>query len=455
MALSKKEMRQVAVASLIGSAIEWYDWFLYGTAAALVFNTLFFPAYDPLVGTLLAFATFGAGFLARPLGGIIFGYYGDRLGRKTTLIVCLLLMGIGTFTIGLLPSYEQIGVWAPILLVTLRVIQGIAVGGEWGGAVLLAIEHSPEDKRGFYGSWPQMGVPVGLLLSTVVFSAFTALPQDQFISWGWRIPFLLSILLIATGLFIRLKVMETPAFIQAKEAGHHAKNPLKEVLRTSKKDILIALGSRFANDASYYISNVFVLLYATKYLSLDKTLFLTGVSVGAVVEIFTIPLFGTLSDKLGRRPVFMAGSLFFILFSFPFFWLVETQNMALIWIGLVLWIAVGHGATFAPMSAFIAERFDTSTRYTGASISYQVSGILIGGPAPFLATALLTWSGHYWPIALFMMILGVISFISIYVASETYRKDLNITMRPDQSAHTPDQTLGAQTNTKTKGVSRS
>ncbi|WHY74513.1 MFS transporter [Fictibacillus enclensis] len=425
MALSKKEMRQVATASLIGSAIEWYDWFLYGTAAALVFNTLFFPDYDPLVGTLLAFATFGAGFFARPLGGIIFGYYGDKLGRKTTLIICLLLMGFGTFFIGFLPSYEQIGVWAPILLLFLRVVQGIAVGGEWGGAVLLAIEHAPENKRGFYGSFPQMGVPVGLLLSTVVFSAFSALPRDQFLAWGWRIPFLLSILLVATGLFIRLKVMETPAFLQAKEAGNQIKNPLKEVWKTSKKDIFIALGSRFANDASYYISNVFVLLYATQYLSLDKTLFLTGVSVGAAVELFTIPLFGALSDKVGRRPVFMAGSLFFVLFSFPFFWLVETQNMLLIWIALVLWIAVGHGATFAPMSAFIAERFDTKTRYTGSSISYQLSGMLIGGPTPFIATALLSWSGHYWPIALFMIILGVISFVSIFVASETYRKDLN------------------------------
>lgn len=424
MALSKKEMRQVAMASLIGSAIEWYDWFLYGTAAALVFNVLFFPDFDPLVGTLLAFATFGAGFLARPLGGIIFGYYGDKLGRKTTLIICLVLMGLGTFLIGLLPTYGQIGIWAPILLVFLRVIQGIAVGGEWGGAVLLAIEHSPEGKRGFYGSWPQMGVPVGLLLSTLVFTAFTALPEDQFLSWGWRVPFLLSILLIATGLFIRLKVMETPAFLKAKEEGTHIKNPLKEVLRTSRKDIMIALGSRFANDASYYISNVFVLLYATKYLSLDKTMFLTGVSVGAIVEIFTIPFFGALSDKIGRRPVFFAGSLFFVIFAFPFFWLVETQVTALIWLALVLWIAVGHGATFAPMSAFIAERFNTNTRYTGASISYQVSGILVGGPAPFLATALLAWAGHYWPVAVFVIILGIISCISIYIATETYKKDI-------------------------------
>ncbi|NRF93212.1 MHS family MFS transporter [Paenibacillus frigoriresistens] len=435
MALSKKEMRQVAMASLIGSAIEWYDWFLYGTAAALVFNSLFFPKFDPLIGTLLAFATFGAGFLARPLGGIIFGYFGDKLGRKKTLIICLALMGIGTFAIGLLPSYNQIGIWAPILLVSLRVIQGIAVGGEWGGAVLLAIEHSPEGKRGFYGSWPQMGVPVGLLLSTLVFSAFSSLPQDQFMSWGWRIPFLLSILLITTGLFIRLKVMETPAFIQAKEAGNHTKNPLKEVLRTSKKDILIALCSRFANDASYYISNVFVLLYATKYLSLDKTMFLTGISVGAVVEIFTIPLFGALSDKIGRRPVFMAGSLFFVLFAFPFFWLVETQNTVLIWLALVLWIAVGHGATFAPMSSFIAERFDTNTRYTGASISYQLSGILIGGPAPFLATALLTWAGHYWPIAVYVVILGIISSVAVYVATETYRKDIT---KASPSSPAPD-----------------
>jgi MHS family shikimate/dehydroshikimate transporter-like MFS transporter len=424
LALSKKEMRQVAMASLIGSAVEWYDWFLYGTAAALVFNKLFFPSFDPLVGTLLAFATFGAGFLARPLGGIIFGYYGDKLGRKRTLIICLLLMGLGTFCIGLLPSYEKVGVMAPILLVSLRVLQGIAVGGEWGGAVLLAIEHSPKGKRGFYGSWPQMGVPVGLLLSTVVFSAFSSLSQEQFLAWGWRIPFLVSIVLVLTGLFIRLKVMETPAFIQAKEAGNHIKNPLKEVLRTSKKQVLIALGSRFANDASYYISNVFVLLYATKYLSLDKTMFLGGISVAAIIELFTIPLFGALTDKIGRRPVFMAGCLFFVIFAFPFFWLVETKITALIWIALILWIAVGHAATFAPMSSFIAERFDTNTRYTGSSISYQLSGILVGGPAPFLATALLTWAGHYWPIALYVVILGVISFVSVYVATETYQKDL-------------------------------
>jgi MFS transporter, MHS family, shikimate and dehydroshikimate transport protein len=422
--MSKKEMNLIAVASLIGSAIEWYDWFLYGTAASLVFNKLFFPNFDPLIGTLLAFVTFGVGFLARPLGGIIFGHYGDKLGRKSTLIICLLIMGLCTVLIGCLPTYSQIGTSAAVLLVVLRAIQGIAVGGEWGGAVLLTLEHSPDKKRGFYGSLPQLGVPVGLILSTVVFSLFnSSMSSDAFISWGWRFPFLLSIILVITGLVIRLKISETPAFVEAQKE-RPIKAPLKEVWRKSKKDILLVLGTRFANDASYYVSNTFALMLATKVFNLSSAWFLSGITFAAIVELFAIPFFGSLTDKIGRRPVFMSGCAFFIIFAFPFFWLLQTQNMVLIWIALILWIAVGHGATFAPMASFIAERFDTETRYTGSSLSYQLSGVFVGGPTPFLATWLFAQVHSYYPVALFVMLLGAIGTFCVYKANETYKRDI-------------------------------
>jgi MHS family shikimate/dehydroshikimate transporter-like MFS transporter len=412
-------IRQVAVASLIGTALEWYDYFLYGTAAALIFGELFFPSVDPLIGTLAAFATFGVGFGARPIGGLVFGHFGDKIGRKTMLVITLMIMGTATFIIGLLPTYETIGIWAPILLVVLRLLQGFGVGGEWGGAVLMAIEHAPRGRRGYYGSWPQMGVPAGLVLSTVVFLAFESLPEEQFLAWGWRIPFLLSIVLVAVGLYIRLRLMESPAFREVEETHTEAQMPILEVFRTYPKNILLAMGARVGDNMLFYIFSVFVLTYVTEELGLPESLGLIGVTIAAALEFFTIPGFGALSDRVGRRPVYIGGALFCALFAFPFFWLMNTESRVLIWLAIVLAIALGHAAMYAPQASFLSELFGTRVRYSGASIGYQLAPIVGGGIAPFIAVALLARTGSYWPIAVYMIGMALITVVSVFLATET------------------------------------
>ena len=302
---------KVATASLIGTAIEWYDFFLYGTAAALIFNKLFFPTFDPMVGTLLAFATYALGFIARPLGGLVFGHYGDKIGRKTMLYLTLLIMGVATAVIGLLPTYETLGIWAPILLIACRLIQGFGLGGEWGGAVLMAVEHAPEDRRGFYGSWPQLGAPLGLVLGTLVFSIVSSLMTDaQFYAWGWRLPFLFSIVLVIVGLWIRFTIAESPEFQKIKDAKQEVKMPIIDAIRMYPKNILLAMGARFAENGFFYIYATFVLAYATQALGMNRQDILNGVLIAAAIETFTIPAFGALSDKLGRRPVYIFGAVF-------------------------------------------------------------------------------------------------------------------------------------------------
>src|SRR6266576_4232225 len=310
-------IRIVAMASLIGTTIEWYDFFLYGTAAALVFNRLFFPTFDPLAGTLAAFGTYSVGFVARPIGGIVIGHYGDRIGRKSMLVLTLIIMGVATFGIGLLPTYAQIGPWAAVALVVLRLAQGFGVGGEWGGAVLMAVEHAPPGRRGFYGSWPQIGVPAGLLLSTAVFAQFARLPEAQFLSWGWRVPFLLSILLVAVGLVIRLRIVETPAFARVKEAGAEAKRRIVEVLLNHPKEVLLAMGARLAENGAFYIYTVFVLVYGTQKVGIARETVLTGILIAAACALVAIPLCGALSDRLGRRPVYLFGACVTALFAYP------------------------------------------------------------------------------------------------------------------------------------------
>lgn len=411
---------QVAVASFIGTAIEWYDFFLYGTAAALIFNRLFFPTFDPLVGTLAAFGTYAVGFIARPLGGIIFGHYGDKLGRKSMLSLTLLLMGVATFCIGLLPTYDTLGVWASVLLILLRLLQGFGVGGEWGGAVLMAVEHAPEGQRGFYGSWPQVGVPAGLLLSTGVFSIVSMLPEEQLLSWGWRIPFLLSILLVGVGLFIRLRIHETPAFNQIKEEGQEARLPLLDALRTHPWNIVLAMGARLAENGFFYVYSVFALVYVTEQLHLPRSTILNGVLLATGCELIAIPFFGALSDRVGRRPVYMLGATFSALFSFPFFWLLDTQQTELIWLSVVLGLSVGHGAMYGPQASFFSELFGARVRYSGASLGYQLASVFAGGLSPLIATALLSWSGgRPWPISLYMMGMACITLVSVYLAAET------------------------------------
>ena len=420
-----KSIRQVILASFIGTTIEWYDFFLYGTAAALVFNKLFFPNFDQLLGTLSAFSTFAVGFLARPFGGIIFGHFGDRVGRKSMLVYSLLIMGIATFLVGLLPTYETIGILAPAGLVLMRFAQGIGVGGEWGGAVLMAVEHSPKGARGFAGSWPQMGVPAGLLLSTSVFAAASSsLSEEQFLAWGWRIPFLLSVVLIGVGIFIRLRLLETPVFTRMVQNRSEAHRPLLDAFRDYSRNIVLAMGMRFAENGTFYIFTVFVLSYGTDELKLPKNIMLGGVILSAVIGLFSIPAFGALSDRVGRRPVYLFGALFTLLFAFPFFWLINSKSAILVWLAITLAVNVGHDAMYGPQAAYFSELFGTRVRYTGASLSYQLTSVFAGGFAPLIATALMASVG-YAAVAAYMSLMALITLVSTYLASETYRGEIS------------------------------
>ena len=421
-------IRQVALASFIGTAIEWYDFFLYGTAAALIFGELFFPEFSSTAGTLAAFSTYAVGFAARPLGGIVFGHYGDKIGRKAMMILSLLIMGIATALIGILPTFESIGIWAPILLVVLRFCQGIGVGGEWGGAVLMAVEHAPDGRRGFFGSWPQMGVPAGLLSGNLVFLAATAwLPE----SWGWRVPFLFSLVLVGVGLFIRLRIMETPAFLQVKETRTEAPMPILDVLRTYPKNVLLAMGMRFAENGTFYVLTVFVLTYIVEELKLEQTTGLIGVLIAAAIGLFTIPFFGHLSDRVGRRPLYLLGSVFSLLFAFPFFWLLNTGVEPLIWLAIILGVNIGHDAMYGPQAAFFSELFGTRVRYSGASLGYQLASVFAGGFAPLISLALLTAYG-YGAVALYMAAMALITVVSVLLTTETFQGDITETQAEER-----------------------
>ena len=422
---STSSVRFVAMASLIGTTIEWYDFFLYGTAAALVFNRLFFPTVDPLTGTLAAYGTYAVGFVARPLGGIVIGHYGDKIGRKSMLVLTLLIMGVATFLIGLLPTYAQIGPWAAVALVLLRVAQGFGVGGEWGGAVLMAVEHAPAGSRGFYGSWPQIGVPAGLLLSTAVFSIFSRMPEEQFLAWGWRVPFLVSIVLVGVGLIIRMRLMETPAFERLRGRAIAAQQPIVEVIRKYPKQVLLAMGARVAENGGFYIFSVFVLTYATQRVKLDQQVVLNGILIGAACELVAIPLFGGLSDRIGRRPVYLLGAIATALFAYPMFWMLDTGSTPLIWLALVIAFVFCHAAMYAPQAAFLSELFGTRVRYSGASLGAQLASIFAGGLAPFIATGLLRAGYGRGAIAMYLIGLAAITIIAVVAASETSGVDID------------------------------
>ena len=420
----KNQLRQVIFASFIGTTIEWYDFFLYGTAAALVFNRLFFPTLDPLAGTLSAYGTFAVGFVARPLGGAVFGHYGDRLGRKMVLVWSLVIMGVSTALIGLIPTYDRIGVWAPILLVVLRFLQGFGVGGEWGGAVLLAVEHSGGRRRGFHGSWPQMGVPGGLLLATSVFGALSsALPEGAFLAWGWRIPFLLSVVLIGVGLFVRLRILETPAFEKVKEDRRESRRPLLDVFREHPREVLIGIGMRFAQNVVFYIYTVFVLSYGEGSLGYSRSDLLRGVVLASVIGLFTIPLWSHLSDRLGRRPIYLGGAVLSLLSAFPFFWLME-RGPGFIAIAIVLGVNIGHDMMYGPMAAYFSELFGTHVRYSGTSIVYQLTSVFSGGLAPFIATLLLARYGSP-AVAGYVALCCAITVAATWFAPETHRSTLD------------------------------
>ena len=417
--------KRVLLASAVGSALEWYDFFIYGTAAALVFGELFFPKADPSVGTLLAFATFGVGFVARPFGGLVFGHLGDRIGRKPVLVITLMLVGAGTFLIGLLPTYNSAGVWAPILLVVLRLVQGFGAGAEYGGAVIMAVEHAPPGKRGLFGSVAPMGVTIGLLLANGVFALFSALPKDEFLAWGWRMPFLFSIVLILVGFYIRARVSETPVFSEIAAKNKAARSPVVEAVKKHPREFLVVLGARLAENGLGYLFPVFALSYMTQQLHLPKGMILQGNMLAYAIQLLAIPLFAMLSDRIGRRPVYMGGAIFSALFAFPFFMLVNTQSQPLIYLGLILGVAVGVGAMFGPQAAYFAEMFGARLRYSGFAFARELGSILAGGPAPFLAASLLIWGGGQpWGVAIYMIVLSLITVIAVYFGPETYRSNI-------------------------------
>jgi metabolite-proton symporter len=404
--------RRAVAASTVGTSIEWYDFFLYGTAAALVFPDLFFPSSEPFVGVLASFTTQFVGFAARPIGAAVFGHFGDRIGRKATLITTLLFMGIATFLIGCLPGYGTIGVAAPILLVLLRIAQGLGVGGEWGGSVLLSMEWGQRERRGLMASMPQMGVPVGLLLSTGIFKLMTAVSGDGFDSWGWRVPFLLSIVLVGIGLYVRLRVLESPEFAAVRQADAVVRLPVWEAIRRHPRQILTAAFVRMSEQAPFYLFITFVLTYGTKQVGLEQDSLLTYTMIAAALGLVSVPLFGWLSDRLGRRTVYGAGIIATAVFAFPYFGLLNTGTAGLVLLGIVLSLIV-HDVQYGPQAALIAENFDSRIRYSGAGIGYHLASVLAGGPAPLIATAILQDTGSSTWISLYIIGCAIVSMLAL------------------------------------------
>ena len=425
----KKQLRTALISSVIGTSIEWYDFFLYGTAAALVFPQLFFPNSSSYAGTLEAFATYAVGFAARPVGAAIFGHYGDRIGRKAALVATLMLMGISSALIGFLPTHESIGMWAAVLLVALRVLQGIGVGGEWGGSVLLAMEWGHKRRRGFFASWPQVGVAIGLLMgngAVILFSNTVGNFEGTSLTAGWRWPFYFSLVLVAVGLFVRLKVVETPLFSRLMEEKKVEKEPVIEVIKTQPKEILLSGLIRCSEQAPFYIFTAFILAYGVNELGMDKNFMLYAVMAGATVSLFNIPFFGHLSDKIGRKRMYMIGVIGTLLFAFPYIALLQTAAPALVFIAVVLSL-VPHDMQYGPQAALIAETFDTNLRYSGAGIGYQIASVFAGGPAPLIATALVPIS--VWLVGAYIAGMSLIALVATMMLPDRTNADLTIAQR--------------------------
>jgi metabolite-proton symporter len=422
---------KVVAASMAGTTVEWYDFFLYGVAAAVVFPAVFFPSSDPAVGTLLALGTFAIGFIARPIGGLVFGHFGDKIGRKTLLVVSLVMMGVATFAIGLLPGYATIGLAAPLLLVLLRLIQGFALGGEWGGAVLIVSEHGDAKRRGYWASWPQAGVPFGQLLANGLLFLLSAVQsQDDFNSWGWRIPFLLSAVLVLIGLYVRLSVEESPVFKAAQAraaeqaaAGEKETMPIVEVFRRYPREVFTAMGARFAENVAYYIFTIVITTYVTKRLGLPSSFVLGAVLIGAAFHLVTIPIWGALSDRFGRKPIYLLGAAGVGIWAFVFIALVDTRNF-----GLTVLAVVGgllfHGAMYGPQAAFLSELFGTKVRYSGVSIGYQLASVVAGGLAPVVAVALYTAFDSGYAVSVYVALSAVVTIVAVATYGETRDRDL-------------------------------
>ncbi|MER5437541.1 MFS transporter [Streptomyces sp. NPDC002790] len=424
-------MRRLAGAAVLSTALEWFDFLIYATAAALVLGDLFFPSFSDIAGTLASFATFAVGFVARPLGGIVAGHLGDRFGRKPPLVGALVVMGIATFGVGVLPTYDTVGIWAPVLLVLLRLIQGLGVGAQWGGAALLLTEHAPVERRGFYGSLVQTGAIIGAVAGNAVFLLLTATLSDTaFTSWGWRIPFVTGLALVAVGLYVQLKIEDSPVFQamrdQSAQAEHTAgvrKSPLRQALRHHWRAILQASGAFFVVNATFYILISGMLDYGTTHAGLSRTTTLLCVLGAGATQIVTIPLFGALSDRWSRRKLYLTGAALMGLFAFPLFWLIDTGSAPLTFLSLLTGFTI-HATMYGPQAALYAEMFPAEVRYSGASLGYQTASVLAGGLAPFLMTAMLAATGSSWSVSAYILLLSVLTFVSVYTIRESFRRDL-------------------------------
>jgi len=408
----RSQRRSAVLASKVGTTIEWYDFFLYGTAAALIFPKIFFPGSTPYAGVLAAFATQFVGFAARPIGAAIFGHFGDKVGRKTTLVTTLMLMGVATFLIGVLPGYAAIGLAAPLLLTLLRIVQGVGVGGEWGGSVLMSMEWGDQKRKGLMASWPQLGVPMGLLLSTGMVKLMSSVAGDGFDTWGWRVPFLVSIVLVAIGLYVRLKVLESPEFREVKSTQAVVKQPAWEAIRRHPREILTSAFVRMSEQAPFYLFITFVLTYGTKELSLPKDELLNDTLVAAAVGLVSVPFFGHLSDRFGRRLVYGIGIVCTALYAFPYFGLLNTKSSGLVLLAIVVSLIV-HDIQYGPQASLIAESFGANIRYSGAGLGYQLASVIAGGPAPLIAAAILKNTGSSTGISWYIVGCAVVSMVAL------------------------------------------